>query len=723
MRKITLLFMFFIVGNINAQTINFPDANFKARLVSADVATNQIASTESIVSDWNVSTYSKIDMNDDGEIQQSEAALITYLYVSNSNIVNLSGIEYFTNLQILICYGNTLTQLNVNSITTLKTLQCSGNQLTTLNLLGLNNLINIYCSENFITSLDFSGLINLKNIDCYYNDLTALDFTGLQYLEYVNCSFNQITNLDFSNNPFFHNLECAYNNLISINIKNGYLDDSPFQPLTLLWYNNPTLEYVCADDNEISHLQYCIEPASTASINTYCSFTPGGTYYTIQGNSRYDENINGCDVLDINIPNFNLSFSDGTNTGSMVADDTGNYFFPVQAGTHTITPVLENPTYFNMSPIITSVTFPTVTSPYMQDFCITANGIHSDLEIVLFPIISLRAGQGSIYRITYKNKGTSTQSGTIDFTFDDAIIDFIVANPNANSIITNVISWSFTNLEPFETRSIQFALSINGPTDTPSVNSGDIVNYNTTITGTIDETPNDNVANLNQTVVNSLDPNDKTCVEGTTITPSMVGQYVHYIVRFENDGTANAQNIVVKDMIDASKFDISSLIPLSGSASFTTRITNTNQVEFIFQNINLPFDTGTNTGYIAFKIKTKPTLVVGDTFSNSANIYFDYNFPIITNTATTTIQALSNQDFYFDNYFTLSPNPTNAILNINVKQNINISLINIYNALGQLVLTITKPSYTIDVSNLKTGTYFIKIVSDKGTLNSKFIKE
>src|SRR5690606_35290187 len=153
-----------------------------------------------------------------------------------------------------------------------------------------------------------------------------------------------------------------------------------------------------------------------------------------------------------------------------------------------------------------------------------------------------------------------------------------------------------------------------------------------------DETPQDNTAALNQTVVNSFDPNDKTCLEGNVVTPDIIGQFVHYVIRFENTGTFAAENIVVKDIIDTAKFDVNTLVPLSGSHSFVTRITNINQLEFIFENINLPFDDTNNDGYVAFKIKTKPTLQVGDAFSNTASIYFDYNFPIVTNTATTTIQ-------------------------------------------------------------------------------------
>jgi hypothetical protein len=77
----------------------------------------------------------------------------------------------------------------------------------------------------------------------------------------------------------------------------------------------------------------------------------------------------------------------------------------------------------------------------------------------------------------------------------------------------------------------------------------------------------------------------------------------------------------------------------------------------------------------------------------------------------------------FNNAFSLSPVPVKNELKIMTKQAMIISSVNIYNTLGQLVEVNTSPSHTIDVSGLKTGNYVIKIVSDKGTASSKFIKE
>jgi uncharacterized delta-60 repeat protein len=450
------------------------------------------------------------------------------------------------------------------------------------------------------------------------------------------------------------------------------------------------------------------------------------TTYQLKGISKLDQNNNGCDGADLVFPSLKFDVTGTNGTSDYIGNTTGNYNIGTIAGSYTVTPIFENPTYFTASPSSIIVDFPTQNSPQVQNFCITPNGVHNDLEITLVPLTVARPGFDAYYKLVFKNKGNQLQSGTINLTFNDAVLDLVSANPTTSSQSLNNLNWSFSNLNPFETRDILFTLNLNTPTETPPVNSGFILNYTTSVTTTLtDELPNDNIFSLNQTVLNSLDPNDKTCLEGTTIGLSKVGDYVHYIIRFENSGTYAAQNISVRDVIDISKYDINTLVPTSGSHLFVTKITDTNKVEFYFENINLSYLDATNDGYVAFKIKTKSTLVAGNSFSNSAAIFFDYNEAIITNTATTLVQPnLETVDSASENYIVLYPNPVNSILNISKNQNVEISSITIYNTLGQLIMAIPNARNTesIDVSVLKSGNYFVKVNSDSGILTSRFVK-
>ena len=437
-----------------------------------------------------------------------------------------------------------------------------------------------------------------------------------------------------------------------------------------------------------------------------------------------DYDNNGCDFSDIEYSNLKFNITDGMNTGIFIANSTGNYYIPVQAGNHTITPVLENPSYFNISPTSFVANFPTDASPFAQDFCVTANGVKSDVEVVILSTVPARPGFDATYKILYRNKGNQIENGSIQLNYFEHYLDYVSSSPTFDNSALNSFSWNYTNLQPFETREIEIVLSVNSPIETPAVNNGDILYFLANIsTSNTDETYEDNDFTMNQVVVGSYDPNDKVCLEGEAIITDEVGKYVHYLIRFENTGTFPAENIVVKDMIDLAKFDIATLVPLKGSHDYYTRI-NGNKVEFIFENINLDFNDATNDGYVVLKIKTLSILNTGDTFSNNANIYFDYNFPITTNTYTTTVESiLSNQSFDFSTQFTLYPNPAKEVLNIQSKNSLEIQSIEIYNLLGQVVLAVPNTTNAIDVSNLKTGTYFVKVNTEKGSSNTKFVKE
>ena len=670
-----LLIALCFFATTKAQIVNIPDAKFKAKLLAA--------SSNSFTAINLSGHYFKIDVNNDGEIQESEALNVSYLDVNSSNILSLEGIKSFSNLSTLYCYNNQLSTLDISNLEKLKQTDCRNNLLTSINLPIFNKgFVYLNLSNNLFETLELS-----PNITLFYCN----NMPNLKYL--------------FTKNVIFSYVGGDYFSLI----------------------NCPNIKYICCNENNLQAMQSYLDSVGyNCPVNSYCTFVPGGIFYTIQGNQKFDSNENGCDALDVVVSNFKFKITSGTTTGSLIADASGNYSIPVLAGTHTITPIIENPTYFNIFPTTVNVAFPAQASPFTQNFCVTPNGVHPDLAITLLPLQPARPGFDSNYKIVYKNKGNTTQSGTVNLNFKDSVLDLVVTNPATTTQTTNNLSWDFINLKPFETREITFTLNINSPMETPTVNGGDILAFIATITSAAtDETPIDNTFTFNQTVVNSFDPNDKTCLEGTTISPSLIGQYVHYMIRFENSGTANARNIVVKDMIDLSKFDISTLVPTSASHSFVTNITAGNKVEFIFENINLPFDDANNDGYIAFKIKTLPTLKVGDTFTNDASIYFDYNFPIVTNKATSTFKTLGTQDFEFSNYFTLYPNPAKAVLNISSKETIEVQSISIYNTLGQLVLVVTNAEKVskIDVSNLTAGNYFIKINSDKGTSNNRFIKE
>ena len=705
-----------ITGMTNAQIVNIPDANFKARLIELGV-----------------------DTNADGQIQESEALVVTTLDVSSSNITSLTGILAFQNLQMLRCYNNQITsELNLTTLGQLVMLECRNNQISELNVSGLNFLITLRCDNNQLTSLNFTNCPNLDYIDCSYNLLTSLDFSGLTILNFFLCYNNSITNFNFTNVVIFNDF-MAFNNQISdldlsmanlpgfgdfssnplqtINIKNGFLDGY------FIYSPNPTIQFICADNNELdSVVNYLTSNGLTnVVVNSYCSFTPGGDHNTINGTVTFDGNNNGCDNNDIFQPNIRVNINDGTNQGATFTNTTGNYNFYTQAGSFVLTPAIENPTWFTFSPTTATIPFANNNNnTATQNFCISANGVHPDVEIVIAPITPARPGFDATYKIVYKNKGNQTLSGNVSFTYDDTVLDFVSATVVPNSQSVGTMSWNYTNLLPFESRSIEIVFNVNAPTETPAVNIGDVLNFSATVNPIADdEIPSDNTFNYNETVVGSYDPNDITCLEGDIVAPSEIGNYLHYNIRFENTGTAPAEFVVVKVEVNQTDFDMNSLQIMNSSDPVDARI-NQNIVEFIFQNIQL--ESGGH-GNILLKIKSKNNLQVGDEVNKKANIYFDYNFPILTNDAETVFQSLNNPDFQNDSSISVYPNPTNGIVTVNC--NNSIKSIQLYDVQGRLLQTnlVNENETTIDVSTKAKGVYFLKILSDKGMKVEKIVRE
>jgi hypothetical protein len=648
--------------------------------------------------------------------------------------LNLSGL---INLKILWCHTNQLTSLDITVLDALEEFYCYDNAITSINFGSISNLKRFACSDNQISSLDVSQFINMEEFGCGQNNLTSLDVSQNTNLRFLSFGSNNITSIDVSMLNKLRSLDCSFTLLTTLDagalvniesiscmgtfIETLYIKNGTQENIDYTLTSN--LIYVCADENEVESVQYYLELVGEESVvvNSYCDFTPGGNYNTISGTTTFDYDNDGCDTLDLHVSHVRLNINDGTNQGATFTNNIGNYTFFTEAGSFGISASMENPAWFNFSPSAVTIPFgDDNNNTVIQDFCITANGLHPDLEIVVAPIASAMPGFDALYQIVYKNKGNHTLSGNITFTYDDAHLDFVNATMTPDTQSIGLLNWNYTDLLPFENRSLYVTLNVNMPSDTPAVNIGDVLHFEATITPVIgDEIPADNLSVYNETVVGSYDPNNITCIEGPVVPPSEIGNYLHYIINFENTGTFPAENIVVKTEVDASKFDIGSLQLMNTNFPVDARISG-NKVEFIFKNIQLPIG---GHGHILLKIKTNATLVVGDAVANRADIFFDYNFPIDTGLANTVFQTLSNTDFEIDDSVLVAPNPASS--EVIVKADNVIKSMQLYDAQGRIIttnLTNTLES-KLDVSSYGNGIYFIKIITEKGIKVQKLQKD
>ena len=108
--------------------------------------------------------------------------------------------------------------------------------------------------------------------------------------------------------------------------------------------------------------------------------------------------------------------------------------------------------------------------------------------------------------------------------------------------------------------------------------------------------------------------------------------------------------------------------------------------------------------------------------AQQAEIYFDYNFPIITNIAQTNFQALSVGEFGFENSISIYPNPTNSFVNLTSRHVM--ESIKIFDIQGRLIVqkVLNTTQTSINISNYENGVYFIEANSPSGSMTERFIK-
>lgn len=651
--------------------------------------------------------------------------------------INLSDC---VNLRYLICDNNELTELDVSNLASLETLSCSYNRINTLDVthcpllfyldVSQNPMVSLFCAgltklysfiatSSSLESLDFSGCSNLNLVKAAFNSINEISVSGCTNLQTLELEYNQFSTIDITDCPKVHATVYFNSNLKSVFMKNGNSNNNYLGIL-----ENPNLQYICADEGEIATLASRLTEIGLHNtvINSYCFYSNGGDQNRINATVVMDADSDGCDANDINQSNQSLikmTIEDFATQGATFHNADGNYVFYTGVGNFTLTPHIEHASLFTISPPTAVVSFTDFNNIASPVFCITPNGVHHDVEIMIVPFPA-RPGFDAHYEVIYKNNGNQSSSGTIRLDFDDSVLDYVSSVPVLDNQGIGIMNWNYTNLEPFETRVIDVVMNLNSPQEDPAVNIGHALNFAATMTtSNLDETPENNTSIVNQFVVGAFDPNDKTCLEGETITPEKIGEYLHYLINFENTGNFPAERIVVKDIIDTNKFEMSSLQLVSASHPVLVKI-GSDKAEFFFENINL----GANEhGNVIFKIKTKNTLVTGDSVSNKANIYFDYNFPIETNLATSVFQVLANEHFLTDDSVRIYPNPANEYITIKAAEPIkSIQLIDMQGRIMKSIVVVDTQS-EINLFDLSKGIYFVKVITNKGIKTEKLIRK
>lgn len=232
--------------------------------------------------------------------------------------------------------------------------------------------------------------------------------------------------------------------------------------------------------------------------------------------------------------------------------------------------------------------------------------------------------------------------------------------------------------------------------------------------------------------IGAFDPNDKTGYPiGVSSSHNIEkNTAIDYHINFQNTGTDTAFKVVIVDSI--SKYlDINTIEPGASSHRYTFMRTDSNVVKFIFDSIKL-IDSNKNEklshGFMKFRIQQKPNNANGTKIYNQAEIYFDYNSPIFTNTTTHTIgevyirllSKIMNANYQKADV-KIYPNPfrDNAIIELQYLELQKTTLI-LYDISGKEIMQLKSNNnqYQINGNALEKGMYLFKIKNDKEEIAS-----
>ncbi len=266
------------------------------------------------------------------------------------------------------------------------------------------------------------------------------------------------------------------------------------------------------------------------------------------------------------------------------------------------------------------------------------------------------------YWIYYYNNGLTSASGTVLSFVHDANLTLVSTTPASSSYdnATHTLTWSLGNM-PAQSGWQQVRMVYSVP------NTLTLGSYLTCVAqiepSQGDCNPIDNISSITDQVVGSHDPNEKEVYPSGPLTES--DTVLNYTVRFQNNGNAPASLVVIKDTLSPN-VDPASVIPGASSHPYKFSLSGTGMLTFTFENINLPdsvHDEPHSKGFVNYTVHTKPNLPIGTEVRNTANIYFDFNPAIVTNTTVNTrsdltgIHTISGTDGM---QVSITPNPVQS---------------------------------------------------------------
>lgn len=343
------------------------------------------------------------------------------------------------------------------------------------------------------------------------------------------------------------------------------------------------------------------------------------------------------------------------------SDALGNWKKPLPYGTYNITHALL-PNKASECPAVAGFPGVSLSTPIPAtgyNFYDTLRTNYRDMKVLLSALAFVPGFTRQLF-VYASNNGGAMSSDTLRVT-KPAALTYVSASPAPTSVSGNTLIWVLNNLAPDSTLAITINLT------TPSATTiGTGLTFTAQIKEPLDAYQSDNSDTLARQVAGPVDPNRKTVnrLEYTTARKDWV-----YTIEFQNTGNYPAQDVVIADKLDT-LLDLRTIRLLAASHGLpTVEWREGNELLFRFNNIYLQdsvHNEPASHGFVTYSISPVNNAKVDDVIYNAADIYFDFNAPVLTNTTANIISedATVVHGITTARHFAAYPNPTTGALTI-----------------------------------------------------------
>jgi uncharacterized repeat protein (TIGR01451 family) len=346
-----------------------------------------------------------------------------------------------------------------------------------------------------------------------------------------------------------------------------------------------------------------------------------------------------------------------------------------------------------------------------------------DMAVSLYQGIA-RPGFDLTYVVDVRNLTVHPGEDLVITLDHDALFTFVDATPPPTNNTPGQLQWDLSQLGPLQWPSFTVHLAV--PPDPLLIGTS-----HTAFATVSSATPEVNMMNNSVTrtlvVHGAYDPNRKEAFTSTGISSELyfldLDSYIDYQIDYQNTGNDTAFTVVVVDTLPA-ELDLSTLEILNTSHPMEPTIRSDHVLVFTMHNILLPdstTDEANSHGHVSFRIKPVSGLIPGGFINNAADILFDYNPPVRTNTSALALSISVGEHENAMSGLSLYPVPVVDELHI-AGVGFAIAHCEVLSADGRVLVRAANVK-AMDVSSLPAGAYVLRARAENGAVHQqRFVK-